>query len=102
MPLSSGVSRVPFHHASAALCLLIALGNPLLAQRHPATELFSPDDAMTVEALGSLSTLPEGDWKAHIGVLPHGEDINLDDRGWENRAPTSIRPGGCDVVPPLD
>jgi alpha-mannosidase len=83
MSLASGVSRVFFRHASTAVCLLIALANPLLAQSHPATKLFSPDDARTVEALGSLSTLPEGDWKAHTGVLPHGEDINLDDRGWE-------------------
>jgi alpha-mannosidase len=81
------VSRVLFRHASTPLCLWIALGNPLLAQRHAAAKLFSADGAKTVEVLGSLSTLPEGDWKAHIGVLPHGEDINLDDRGWETVRP---------------
>jgi alpha-mannosidase len=56
-----------------------------LAQRgrepDPAAKL--PADEQTVIArLGSLGTLPGGAWKMHLGDVPHGEAVNLDDSGW--------------------
>jgi hypothetical protein len=74
--LSSPIFRSSCLSRSLLLGSLLLAG-PLFAQRHPEEKLFSADDARVMQELGSLSTLPDGDWKAHTGVLPHGEDINL-------------------------
>jgi alpha-mannosidase len=89
---SSAVSRCNRIAAPALLLLLVSPGNLLLAQRHPEAKLFSGNDAKVVAELGSLSTLPEGDWKSHVGMLPHGEDIHLDDSGWETVRPRTAGP----------
>ncbi len=80
--------------ACIAVLSVVSFATLLLAQRQPEAKLFSPDDATVIEELGSLSRLPEGDWKTYIGVLPHGEDVHLDDSGWQ-----PVRPR---VVGPLD
>ncbi len=72
--------------------ILLAFSAPLFSQRSPAMKNFSPEDAKVIEQLGSLSTLPEGDWKAHVGSVPHGEDIALDDSSWETVRPRTAGP----------
>jgi len=72
--------------------MVLASTAPLYSQRASLTKNFSPEDAKIIDQLGSLSTLPEGDWKAHKGSVPHGEDIALDDSGWETVHPRTTGP----------
>jgi len=87
----SGVARF-FLRTVSSTALLIIFNRPLIGQRHAESEVFSADDAKTVDALGNMSSLPQGDWKAHTGMLSHGEDINLDDSGWETVRPRVAGP----------
>ena len=42
-----------------------------------------PEPAQQViQRLGELNRLPEGQWRAHAGDLPHGESPDLDDSSW--------------------
>ncbi|HEY2461440.1 MAG TPA: glycoside hydrolase family 38 C-terminal domain-containing protein [Candidatus Acidoferrum sp.] len=36
-----------------------------------------------VRSLRSLTNLPAADWKFHVGDVPHGEEVNLDDSSWQ-------------------
>jgi alpha-mannosidase len=75
---------------SAALGVLGVFGlvcSPLIAQHRTEARLFPSGDAKVVQELGTLSSLPEGDWKSQIGILPHGEDIHLEDSGWQTVHP---------------
>lgn len=45
------------------------------------------DSRAIINRLLSLRELPDGAWKTHSGDLPHGEDVNLDDSGWQVAAP---------------
>src|SRR5271157_2958288 len=43
-----------------------------------------PADARAViDRLSSLRELPDGTWKLHSGDLAHGEQVSLDDSGWQ-------------------
>ncbi len=57
-----------------------------LAQRgayQSAASKLPPDSQAVVTRLASLSTLPDGAWKMHLGDVPHGEAVNLDDSDWQ-------------------
>ena len=54
-----------------------------------ATALLPPDAQTVVDRLGSFRELPDGQWRMHSGNLPHGEDVDLDDSGWQTVAPNS-------------
>ncbi len=41
-----------------------------------------PDSQAVIKRLTSLSQLPTQPWKMHVGDMPHGESVNLDDSGW--------------------
>src|SRR5208283_4577685 len=36
-----------------------------------------------IDRLSSLRELPDGTWKLHSGDLAHGEQVSLDDSGWQ-------------------
>ncbi len=75
-----------------ALAALPALGQHGKPVSQPGSNL--PAASRTViDRLESLSQLPVGTWKMHAGDLAHGEDVNLDDSGWQTatmRADTSM------------
>ncbi len=45
-----------------------------------------PDSRAVISALTSLSELPAGTWKAHVGDMAHGEAVILDDSAWQSIA----------------
>jgi alpha-mannosidase len=74
------------------LLLLVFLGILLstgraMAQRNTEMEkaaaLLPTDSRAVVDRLSSLRELPAGTWKLHTGDVAHGEDVNLDDSGWQ-------------------
>ena len=65
------------------LCLCLAMLPHLAAQRGAQTHLLPPEQLHIAQQLEELSHLPDGDWKAHVGVLSHGEALQLDDSAWE-------------------
>src|ERR1700757_661254 len=42
-----------------------------------------PESRNVIKRLTMLSELPSGVWKTHSGDLAHGEDVNLDESGWQ-------------------
>ena len=69
----------------ASLFFLLNL-SPLAAraQQKPKDGFLSSQDQKTIEQLGSLNRLPDGAWKYHVGDIPHGEDVDLDDNTWQS------------------
>jgi len=75
--------------------LLAAL--PAAAQRLPSladqiaqvTNSLPASSQTVITRLGSFSRLSDGEWRFHAGDVPHGEDPNLDDRGWPVATPRS-------------
>ncbi|MGD0912925.1 MAG: glycoside hydrolase family 38 C-terminal domain-containing protein [Terracidiphilus sp.] len=57
-----------------------------------ATAMLPPDAQTVVNRLGSFRELPDGVWKMHAGDLPHAEDADLDDSGWQTVARNSKAP----------
>jgi alpha-mannosidase len=53
---------------------------------------FSPGAQQTLEQLGSLNTLPAGEWRFHAGDVAHGEAVDLDDKSWQVVQPNSTSP----------
>jgi len=75
-----------------ALAALPALGQHGKPVSQPGSNLPAASRAI-IDRLESLSQLPVGVWKMHAGDLAHGEDVNLDDSGWQTatmRADTSM------------
>ena len=60
----------------------------LLATLPPATRT-------TVERLGELNRLQADQWHYHVGDLPHGEAMSLDDASWPLVQPGSEAPAGA-------
>jgi alpha-mannosidase len=74
------------------IAVFLAMGTFLfsagaLAQRggeyEAAASKLPPESRTVITRLASLSTLPGGAWKMHLGDVPHGESVNLDDSGWQ-------------------
>lgn len=76
-----------------AIAMLFAFAGTLLfagfaaAQRDgagsQALSNLSPAGRAVVSRLAGLGTLPDGPWKMHLGNVPHGEAVNLEDSGWQ-------------------
>ena len=58
-----------------------ALAVQVVAQSQPAKAGNPTIDAVTSQ-LRSLTYLTADEWRYHVGDLPHGEDVGLDDSGW--------------------
>lgn len=58
-----------------------ALALQVVAQIQPAKAANSAIDAVTSQ-LQLLTHLAADEWRYHVGDLPHGEDVGLDDSGW--------------------
>jgi alpha-mannosidase len=94
-------SRVsPYKRALAALALL-SIASLLHAQDQPAISAGSLEGLMaslpaearsTLEQLRTLNTLPAEQWRYHVGDLPHGESLALDDSTWTTVQPKSDAP----------
>jgi alpha-mannosidase len=92
----------PIRHAIPVLRLVLIIvfvmlyrGNALAqtpAQTDSALAALSPQSRAAIEQLASLRALPEGEWRFHVGDLPHGEAIDLDDAAWDVRKPGSTAP----------
>jgi alpha-mannosidase len=54
-------------------------GNPYAG----AGSSLGPTAQSVISRLASLGSLPDGAWKMHLGDLPHGEAVNLDNSGWQ-------------------
>ena len=52
----------------------------------------TPASSQVIEQLGTLNSLPAGDWKFHAGDVAHGESVGLDDSNWETVQPKSEAP----------
>jgi alpha-mannosidase len=86
-----------------ALSLLLApifllpalLPTPIEAQSFtPKRELknLSPSALDKLHTLETLTELPAGEWRFHVGDVPHGESPALDDSAWQLAAPHSQAP----------
>ncbi|MGA8938356.1 MAG: glycoside hydrolase family 38 C-terminal domain-containing protein, partial [Acidobacteriaceae bacterium] len=68
---------------------------PIQAQSFtPKRELknLSPAAISKLQTLESLTELPPGEWRFHVGDVPHGESPTLDDSSWPLVAPHSAAP----------
>src|SRR6185437_2424055 len=66
---------------------LIILSGVAAAQRGDAQSQgvsgMKPAERAVISRLASLGTLPDGSWKMHLGDVPHGEAVNMDESGWQ-------------------
>ncbi|WP_353071785.1 alpha-mannosidase [Tunturiibacter gelidoferens] len=77
-----------------SLALLLSCA-PLLAQSFtPVREQknLSPAAVAKLHTLETLNSLPAGDWRFHVGDIPHGESPTLDDSSWTLVQPKSKAP----------
>jgi len=51
-----------------------------------------PESRAVIARLESLAQLPAGAWKMHVGDLPHGEAVDLDDSKWPTIVPRAQAP----------
>jgi alpha-mannosidase len=52
----------------------------------------SPSALTTLHTLETLTELPAGEWRLHVGDVPHGESPALDDSTWQLVAPHTTAP----------
>ncbi len=68
------------------LSLVLALSASILSAQSftPVRELknLSPAALAKLHTLETLDALPAGQWRLHVGDLPHGEAMTLDDSAW--------------------
>jgi alpha-mannosidase len=75
----------------ASLFVISFLALQLAAQKQP----LAPGNAVVdpvVQQLRALTRLNVEDWRYHVGDLPHGEDVALDDSSWTVAKPKSEAP----------
>ncbi len=73
---------------AVVLCLigLVSFRSAAIAQdlkETPLPSLLTAPSQNVLDKLGSLSSLPQPDWRYHPGDLEHGESPSLDDAGWQ-------------------
>jgi alpha-mannosidase len=52
----------------------------------------TPASAQVIEQLGTMNSLPAGEWRFHAGDYAHGESVSLDDSSWQLVAPGTEAP----------
>ena len=75
LPLLAVLAAVPFFASPS--CAQSAADAAKFAASLPA------ESQAVISRLNSLRELPDGVWKMHAGDLAHGEQVNLDDSGWQ-------------------
>jgi alpha-mannosidase len=80
-------------------CAALFAGQPAAGQSgseiERAAALLPAQSRAAVERLISLSQLPAGTWMMHSGDLTHGEQVNLDESGWQAMAMGTQAPTGA-------
>ena len=77
--------------AKIALLISVLLSLCSVAQEKPFTSGNPTVDSRTAK-LKTLTRLPADEWRFHLGDLPHGEDVTLDDSSWTIVKPKSQAP----------
>jgi alpha-mannosidase len=84
-----------------SLALALATGSSLLLPTNLPAQSFTPKRELknlspaaltTLHTLETLTELPAGQWRFHVGDVPHGESPTLDDSSWQLVAPHSKAP----------
>jgi alpha-mannosidase len=70
-----------FFFAVASMLIPTAKGQRGGPVPQPGSNLPAESRAV-IERLTTLGELPKGVWKMHVGDIPHGESVDLDDGGW--------------------
>ena len=76
--------------ATALLAVLVVLlssaaraqDDPVAEQSARALKSLSPPSQQVIAKLSQLNRLPAADWRFHVGDVPHGEAVDLDDSSW--------------------
>ena len=81
---------------SLLLMVIALIPTPGVAQRDniydQAASRLPAQARAVVDRLSSLTELPDGAWRMHVGDIPHGEAVNLDDSGWQSATVGSHSP----------
>jgi alpha-mannosidase len=77
-----------------SLTLLLSCSTLLAQSFTPIREQknLSPSAVAKLHTLETLNALPAGDWRFHVGDIPHGESTTLDDSSWTLVQPKSKAP----------
>ena len=71
--------------------------NPGPAQTAAALQALPEKSQQVIERLSKLSDLPLGEWQYHVGDVPNGQSVNLDDSSWQ-KIKTPYQTNTADVV----
>jgi alpha-mannosidase len=84
-----------------SLALALAAGSSLLLPTHLPAQSFTPKHEVKhlspaamdkLHTLETLTELPAGEWRLHVGDVPHGESPTLDDSSWPLVGPHTTAP----------
>jgi alpha-mannosidase len=78
----SAVAVVFFAVVVFAFALLSAAAQAQVDDVAQIASKLSAQSQKVIQRLSSLENLPADGWKTHVGDLPHGEALDLDDSGW--------------------
>jgi len=81
------LSRLPLALLLSCSTLLAQSFTPVREQKN-----LSPSAIAKLHTLETLNSLPAGDWRFHVGDIPHGESPTLDDSSWTLVQPKSKAP----------
>ncbi len=85
---------VVFECAATAQAQRIGVTYDAIAQTDAALKSLSPAAQTVMERLLQLGSLPVNDLRYHVGDVPNGEAVNLDDSAWQTiRLPFSASAG---------
>jgi len=73
-------------------CATLFCSGPLRAQNRDPWSALSAGTHRTIAQLGSLNTIPAGDWKFHVGDVAHGEAPEMNDSDWQTVTGNSHAP----------
>jgi alpha-mannosidase len=79
--------RLPLALLLSCTTLLAQSFTPVREQKN-----LSPAAIAKLHTLETLNALPAGDWRFHVGDIPHGESTTLDDSSWTIVQPKSKAP----------
>jgi alpha-mannosidase len=93
-----GSNRLLLNRVSLAVVCLAAMPFHLLnAQTHRVqdqeiVDQLPPATRSVIERLGELNRFEANDWRYHLGDVPHGEAVDLNDADWQAATPSGDAP----------